>query len=229
MSDTSTQDGNRRRRRRGGRNRPGGNQSSHSSGGGGGGSSSGGSGGYIRSSTPRAGVQKPTGFQKFLSAISFGLLGKPQTLPRPAVRTVTTTSSPGSAGSPRGDSGPRNDAGRPPREPRPPRREPAAVNPADITTDRLYVGNLSYDASESDLFELFNGVGTVRNAEVVVNNRTQRSKGFAFVTMVRREDALKALKGLHGHGYDHLILQLDWAKPPAERPAQPDRPAIARR
>ncbi|MCA0423041.1 MAG: RNA-binding protein, partial [Proteobacteria bacterium] len=35
------------------------------------------------------------------------------------------------------------------------------MNPADITTDRLYVGNLSYDATESDLFELFNGVGAV--------------------------------------------------------------------
>ncbi|MCX6855333.1 MAG: RNA-binding protein, partial [Verrucomicrobia bacterium] len=163
MSDTNTQQqGNRRRNRR-----PGGNNKS---------------GGYSggRTSTPRGGVPQQTGFQKFLSAVTFGLLGKPATLPQ-AQRSAPPAASERGPRPPRD----RDSSSRPPREPREPRgprRENTPVDPATIDTDRLYIGNLSYDASESDLFELFNGVGGVRNAEVVVNNRTQRSKGFAFVT-----------------------------------------------
>ncbi len=59
------------------------------------------------------------------------------------------------------------------------------------------MGNLSYDATESDLFELFNGVGSVRNAEVVTNGRTQRSKGFAFVQMETIDEAKRAVSELH--------------------------------
>lgn len=75
------------------------------------------------------------------------------------------------------------------------------------------MGNLSYDASESDLFELFNGVGGVRNAEVVVNSRTQRSKGFAFVTMGSVEEARRAVSELHGKEFMGRPLQLSGAKP----------------
>jgi RNA recognition motif-containing protein len=106
----------------------------------------------------------------------------------------------------------RGDSSRPPREPRP-RREPASVNPADITTERLYVGNLSYDATESDLFELFQGVGSVRNAEVVVNTRTERSKGFAFVTMASVDEARRAVQELNGKEFMGRPLQLSGAKP----------------
>jgi RNA recognition motif-containing protein len=140
---------------------------------------------------------KQTGFQKFLSAITFGILGKPQSLPKVNARTASSPH----AGSPR-----------PPREPRQ-RRESQPPTPAEITTERLYVGNLSYDASESDLFELFNGVGSVRNAEVVVNSRTQRSKGFAFVTMATVEEARRAVAELHGKEFMGRPLQLSGAKP----------------
>jgi RNA recognition motif-containing protein len=114
-----------------------------------------------------------------------------------------------------GSSAPRstNDNPRPQREPRPRREAPPAVNPADITTDRLYVGNLSYDATESDLFELFNGVGAVRNAEVVVNSRTQRSKGFAFVTMGSVDEARRAVAELSNKDFMGRPLQLSGAKP----------------
>lgn len=104
-------------------------------------------------------------------------------------------------------------APRPQREPRQRREAPSAVNPAEITTDRLYVGNLSYDATESDLFELFNGVGGVRNAEVVVNSRTQRSKGFAFVTMGSVDEARRAVAELNGKDFMGRPLQLSGAKP----------------
>lgn len=144
----------------------------------------------------------PSGFQKFLSIISFGLLGqsgKPKSRPQ-ADRSSTVPRS-------------TNDNPRPQREPRQRREAPPSVNPADITTDRLYVGNLSYDATESDLFELFNGVGAVKNAEVVVNSRTQRSKGFAFVTMGSVEEARRAVQELSGKDFMGRPLQLSGAKP----------------
>lgn len=197
MSDTSTQ--NQNRRRRGGRNRgpaPRGQGSSS----------------HTRSSTPRAGVQQPTGFQKFLSAVTFGLLGKPASLPK-----AVTKSSPPPSSSRSGES-----SNRPPREPRA-RRESPSVNPGDITTERLYVGNLSYDASESDLFELFSGVGSVRNSEVVVNNRTQRSKGFAFVTMGTIEEARRAVQELGGKDFMGRPLQLSGAKPLGSQEDRRDR------
>lgn len=143
----------------------------------------------------------PSGLQKFLSIISFGLLGKPA----PKKRPQPQSSRPASASN--------ESAPRPQREPRQRREAPAPVNPAEITTDRLYVGNLSYDATESDLFELFNGVGGVRNAEVVVNSRTQRSKGFAFVTMGSIEEARRAVAELNGKDFMGRPLQLSGAKP----------------
>jgi RNA recognition motif-containing protein len=93
-----------------------------------------------------------------------------------------------------------------------------------VTTERLYVGNLSYDATESDLFELFNGVGQVRNAEVVVNNHTQRSKGFAFVTMATVDEARRAVAELHGKDFMNRPLQVNGAKPfTKERPERGER------
>ena len=75
-----------------------------------------------------------------------------------------------------------------------PQRKP---EPVEVTSPRLYVGNLSFDATESDLFELFNGVGHVQNAEVVSYRHNQRSKGFAFVQMQTIEEAKRAVEELH--------------------------------
>jgi hypothetical protein len=58
-----------------------------------------------------------------------------------------------------------------------PSRPPRKPETVQVTSPRLYVGNLSFDATESDLFELFNGVGHVQNAEVVSYRHNQRSKG----------------------------------------------------
>ena len=149
--------------------------------------------------------QEPTGMQKFLSVISFGLLGKSEEKKRPQKPKANRP--------PAADQQRSGGEGRPPRGPKPPRREHAPVNPADITTDRLYVGNLSYDAAESDLIELFNGVGSVQNAEVVVNSRTQRSKGFAFVTMGSVDEARRAVAELSNKDFMGRPLQLSGAKP----------------
>ncbi len=69
--------------------------------------------------------------------------------------------------------------------------------PTKVDSARLYVGNLSYDVTESELIDLFKGFGAVKSAEVVYNKRTQRSKGFAFVQMVSIDDAKRAVEVLH--------------------------------
>jgi RNA recognition motif-containing protein len=95
-----------------------------------------------------------------------------------------------------------------PREPRP-QRKPESV---EVTSPRLYVGNLSFDATESDLFELFNGVGHVQNAEVVTYRHNQRSKGFAFVSMQTVDEAKRAVDELHDKEFLGRKLVVSGAK-----------------
>ena len=96
-------------------------------------------------------------------------------------------------------------------EPKPERtsRKPEQV---EVTSPRLYVGNLSFDATESDLFELFNGVGKVQNAEVVTYKHNQRSKGFAFVQMLTVEEAQRAVAELHDKEFLGRKLLVSGAK-----------------
>ncbi len=88
-------------------------------------------------------------------------------------------------------------------------RKPESV---EVTSPRLYVGNLSFDATESDLFELFNGVGQVQNAEVVSYKHNQRSKGFAFVQMHTVEEAKRAVAELHDKEFLGRKLVVSGAK-----------------
>ena len=90
-----------------------------------------------------------------------------------------------------------------------PARKPESV---EVTTPRLYVGNLSFEATESDLFELFNGVGQVQNAEVVTYKHNQRSKGFAFVQMNTVEEAQRAVLELHDKEFLGRKLLVSGAK-----------------
>jgi RNA recognition motif-containing protein len=90
-------------------------------------------------------------------------------------------------------------------------RKPELV---EVTSPKLYVGNLSFDATESDLFELFNGVGQVKNAEVVCHKYTQRSKGFAFVQMTTIEEARRAVQELHDKEFLGRKLVVSGAKTP---------------
>jgi hypothetical protein len=95
-------------------------------------------------------------------------------------------------------------------QPRPqPQRK---LEPIEVTSPRLYVGNLSFDATESDLFELFNGVGHVQNAEVVSYRHNQRSKGFAFVQMQTIEEAKRAVEELHDKEFLGRKLVVSGAK-----------------
>ncbi len=89
------------------------------------------------------------------------------------------------------------------------------------------MGNLSYDATESDLFELFSGVGTVKNAEVVCNRRTQRSKGYAFVEMQSLDEAKRAVTELHDKDYMGRKLVVSGAKARTGLESEDDAPPAA--
>eukprot|EP00008_Paramoeba_atlantica_P006142 CAMPEP_0201488342 /NCGR_PEP_ID=MMETSP0151_2-20130828/17902_1 /ASSEMBLY_ACC=CAM_ASM_000257 /TAXON_ID=200890 /ORGANISM="Paramoeba atlantica, Strain 621/1 / CCAP 1560/9" /LENGTH=251 /DNA_ID=CAMNT_0047873609 /DNA_START=75 /DNA_END=830 /DNA_ORIENTATION=- len=77
------------------------------------------------------------------------------------------------------------------------------------------VTNLSEDTKESDLYDLFSPFGVVKRVFLAKYKQTGLTKGFAFVTYARREDAARAIEQLSGYGYDHLILHLEWARPAA--------------
>jgi hypothetical protein len=96
-----------------------------------------------------------------------------------------------------------------------PARKPERV---EVTSPRLYVGNLSFDATESDLFDLFNGVGHVQNAEVVSYRHNQRSKGFAFVQMQTVEEAKRAVEELHDKEFLGRRLVVSGAKSDQHQP-----------
>ncbi|KAK3586384.1 hypothetical protein CHS0354_000912 [Potamilus streckersoni] len=77
----------------------------------------------------------------------------------------------------------------------------------------IRVTNLSEDTRESDLQELFRPFGPIQRIYLAKDKNTGQSKGFAFINFHRREDAARAIAGVSGFGYDHLILNVEWAKP----------------
>src|SRR5918993_3144094 len=83
---------------------------------------------------------------------------------------------------------------------------------------KLYVGNLSYSTSSSDLEQLFTPHGTVQSAEVISDRETGRSKGFGFVQMGSDEEAQAAIAALHGQDHDGRALTVNEAKPREDRP-----------
>jgi RNA recognition motif-containing protein len=83
---------------------------------------------------------------------------------------------------------------------------------------KLYVGNLSYNTTSSDLEQLCGQHGTVQSAEVIQDRDTGRSKGFGFVQMGTDEEAQAAIAALNGQEHDGRALTVNEAKPREERP-----------
>ena len=80
---------------------------------------------------------------------------------------------------------------------------------------RLYVGNLSYEISSSDLEQLLSEHGTVESAEVISDRMTGKSKGFGFVEMSTDEEAQAAISALNGQEHLGRALTVNEAKPRA--------------
>jgi RNA recognition motif-containing protein len=82
---------------------------------------------------------------------------------------------------------------------------------------KLYVGNLAYSVSSSDLEQMFAAFGTVQSAEVIEDRQSGRSKGFGFVEMGSDEEAQAAIQGLHGKDSGGRPLTVNEARPREER------------
>lgn len=186
----ASQSTGRPRRSRGGSRRRGGDDRSH------------------RQNTPAKALVKQTFWQKITAFFS------PTANPPSAATRPSTSSS--NNNSDRGERSRNNGSSRP-AEPARTSRKPESIA---VITPRLYVGNLSFEATESDLFELFNGVGAVQNAEVVTYKHNQRSKGFAFVQMLTVEEAQRAVTELHDKDFLGRKLVVSGAKSSDHEPAE---------
>ncbi|MBE7158335.1 MAG: RNA-binding protein [Rhodospirillales bacterium] len=82
---------------------------------------------------------------------------------------------------------------------------------------KLYVGNLSFNTTETDLQDLFATVGPVQEAIIMQDRMTMKSRGFGFVTMVEAADAQKAIEKFHGQQVDGRPLTVNEARPKEER------------
>ncbi|HEX4796222.1 MAG TPA: RNA-binding protein [Humisphaera sp.] len=78
---------------------------------------------------------------------------------------------------------------------------------------KLYVGNLSYETTSSDLQQLFGSHGSVQSAEVIQDRDTGRSKGFGFVQMGSDGEAQAAIAALNGQDHGGRALTVNEAKP----------------
>ncbi len=82
---------------------------------------------------------------------------------------------------------------------------------------KLYVGNLSYDVSSSDLEQMFAPHGTVDSATIIADRDTGRSKGFGFVEMSSDDEAQTAIDALNGTNQGGRDLKVNEAKPMERR------------
>ncbi|MDR3621350.1 MAG: RNA-binding protein [Paludisphaera borealis] len=78
---------------------------------------------------------------------------------------------------------------------------------------KLYVGNLTYGVSNTDLEQLFSQFGTVQSAQVITDRETGRSKGFGFVEMDTEAEAQDAIRALHDQEHGGRRLTVNEARP----------------
>jgi RNA recognition motif-containing protein len=78
---------------------------------------------------------------------------------------------------------------------------------------KLYVGNLSFNATEDSLHALFASVGNVQSCKIIIDRDTGRSKGFAFVEMSSSEEAESAIQKLNGSSFEGRPLNISEARP----------------
>ena len=82
---------------------------------------------------------------------------------------------------------------------------------------KLYVGNLSYGVTSSELEQLFSQFGQVQSAEVIQDRETGRSKGFGFVEMDSDTSAQAAIQGLNDKDHQGRPLKVNEARPKESR------------
>ena len=84
-------------------------------------------------------------------------------------------------------------------------------------SNKLFVGNLSFNTTENDLQDAFSAYGTVTETNLMMDRATGRPRGFGFVTMATDEDAQKAIEAMNGKDLDGRALTVNVARPREER------------
>ena len=90
-------------------------------------------------------------------------------------------------------------------------------------SNKLYVGNLSYNTTENDLQDTFAAHGTVIEANLMTDRETGRARGFGFVTMSNADEANNAVTQLNGTSLDGRALTVNIARPREERSGSGER------
>lgn len=80
----------------------------------------------------------------------------------------------------------------------------------------LYIGNLNYATRDNDLQALFEEMGEVSSAKIIMDRISGRSKGFGFVEMPNDDDARKAIENLNGYTFNNRQITVSEAKPRPE-------------
>ena len=81
----------------------------------------------------------------------------------------------------------------------------------------IYVGNLSFNATEASVRALFETYGSIERVSIVTDRDTGRAKGFGFVEMSTDSDADRAIAELNGRELDGRALSVNEARPKTER------------
>lgn len=87
-----------------------------------------------------------------------------------------------------------------------------------MNQNRLFVGNLSYEAMENDLQDYFSQAGVVTSVNLMLDKITGKSRGFAFVEFATPEEANKAVEQFHNKEFQGRALTVNVARPREERP-----------
>jgi RNA recognition motif-containing protein len=86
-----------------------------------------------------------------------------------------------------------------------------------VNSNKLYVGNLPYSVTDSQLGEMFAEHGTVQSASVIMDRQSGRSKGFGFVEMGTPEEAQAAAEAMNGQEMEGRALVVNEARPKEPR------------
>jgi cold-inducible RNA-binding protein len=85
------------------------------------------------------------------------------------------------------------------------------------TVKNIFVGNLSFNTTEDELRQLFETYGQVDRVSILTDRETGRSRGFGFVEMTNAEEGEKAIAGLNGSQFGGRTVNVNEARPKAER------------
>ena len=83
----------------------------------------------------------------------------------------------------------------------------------------IFVGNLAFGTTEEELRTAFQNFGDVSRVSIMLDRETGRSRGFAFIEMAKDEEAESAISGMNGSSLGGRTLNVNEARPRAERPA----------